>query len=56
MNVVRQDLSFDYLHTRALTCAQNSNAELLSGACVNASDTPPGVPGDVREHLESSMS
>jgi len=56
MNMICQDLSFDHLYAGTLTSTQSSDSHVIGCVRVDTSDTPPGVPGDVREHLEGSMS
>jgi len=56
VDVVRQYLPFDHSQTGALAGARNSDADVTGCTLVNAPDAPPGVPGDVRIHLEGSMS
>jgi len=56
MDVVRQHLSLDHLHTSALAGARNRYPHFARRALVNAAEASPCVPGDMRIHLECSMS
>ena len=55
MNVFGEHCHRDYLNAGALASAQRNQFGIIGNARVDTADTPPGVPGDMRVHLEGTM-
>jgi len=56
MDMIREYLSFDHLQTRPFASTRNSYPHFTRGTRINAPDATPCMPGNVRIHLECSMS